>query len=296
MSSGTIRRGVTPATNAVAAIMLLITLSILVLGQFLVWRNARKTGQRGSGASVAGIDHGAVRLGRRAPLATVPPLDNVDSWRGPTASQAAGLTLEAARTIIDAVQAVGRELGVAMSCAVVDSGDQLVAFERMDAADLVGITLARDKAFTALVNRMPTRDLAPIVQPGTEFYGYESVAGWPNDRLRWRDAAGTQRGAGWRGRGQRRRRGPGSARGGRGRRSLRGLGPRIDARLEGAAGSGARPGSRARRIRWAWRVRARAAKPQATGTGSGSPASEARSAALSVRSQGRSRSGRPKWP
>ena len=64
-----------------------------------------------------------------------------------------------------------------MSCAVVDSGDQLIAFERMDAADLVGITLARDKAFTALVNRMPTRDLAPIVQPGTEFYGYASVAG-----------------------------------------------------------------------------------------------------------------------
>lgn len=51
----TIRRGVTPATNAVAAIMLLITLSILVIGQLLVWRNARKTGQRGSGASVAGM-------------------------------------------------------------------------------------------------------------------------------------------------------------------------------------------------------------------------------------------------
>lgn len=47
----------------------------------------------------------------------------------------------------------------------------------MDGADLIGITLARGKAFTALVNRMPTRDLAPIVQPGTEFYGYESVAG-----------------------------------------------------------------------------------------------------------------------
>jgi uncharacterized protein GlcG (DUF336 family) len=47
----------------------------------------------------------------------------------------------------------------------------------MDAADLVGITLALDKAFTALVNRMPTRDLAPIVQPGTEFYGYDSAAG-----------------------------------------------------------------------------------------------------------------------
>lgn len=64
-----------------------------------------------------------------------------------------------------------------MSCAVVDSGDQLVAFERMDGADLVGITLARDKAFTSLANRMPTADLAPIVQPGAEFYGYASVAG-----------------------------------------------------------------------------------------------------------------------
>lgn len=103
--------------------------------------------------------------------------DNVDSWRGPTASQAEGLTLAAARAIVAAVQAVARELGVAMSCAVVDSGDQLVAFERMDGADLVGITLARDKAFTALVNRMPTRDLAPIVQPGAEFYGYASIAG-----------------------------------------------------------------------------------------------------------------------
>jgi uncharacterized protein GlcG (DUF336 family) len=105
------------------------------------------------------------------------PIDNVDSWRGATASQASGLTLAAAKAMIAAVQDTARALGVAMSCAVVDSGDQLVAFERMDAADLVGITLARDKAFTALVNRMPTRDLAPLVQPGTEFYGYDSVAG-----------------------------------------------------------------------------------------------------------------------
>lgn len=105
------------------------------------------------------------------------PLDNVDTWRGPTASQAAGLTLAAARAVIEAAHAEARKLGVAMTCAVVDSGDQLVAFERMDGADLVGVTLAPDKAFTALVNRMPTRDLAPVVQPGTEFYGYDSIAG-----------------------------------------------------------------------------------------------------------------------
>ncbi|HET8786718.1 MAG TPA: ABC transporter permease [Candidatus Limnocylindrales bacterium] len=51
----TIRKGVTPATNAVAAVMLLITLTILVVGQFLVWRNARRSGQRGAQASVAGM-------------------------------------------------------------------------------------------------------------------------------------------------------------------------------------------------------------------------------------------------
>jgi uncharacterized protein GlcG (DUF336 family) len=105
------------------------------------------------------------------------PLELVDAARGPTASQASGLTLAAARAIIAAVQDQARAMGVPMTCAVVDSGDQLLAFERMDGADLVGIGLARDKAFSALVNRMPTGELAALVQPGTEFYGYDSLAG-----------------------------------------------------------------------------------------------------------------------
>jgi uncharacterized protein GlcG (DUF336 family) len=101
----------------------------------------------------------------------------VDAGRGPTASQAAGLTLAAARRVVSAVLAEGTALRVPLSVAVVDAGGQRVAFERMDGADLVSIGLARDKAFTALVNRMPTGDLGPMVQPGTEFYGYDSVAG-----------------------------------------------------------------------------------------------------------------------
>jgi uncharacterized protein GlcG (DUF336 family) len=104
-------------------------------------------------------------------------LDNVDAMRGPTASQASGMTLAAARRMIDAVESLARELRVALSVAVVDAGDQLVAFARMDGADLVSIELARNKAFSALMNRLPTRDLAPVVQPGTEFYGYDSLAG-----------------------------------------------------------------------------------------------------------------------
>ena len=104
-------------------------------------------------------------------------LDNVDAWRGPTASQAAGLTLAAARGMVAAVEEAARRMAVAMSVAVVDSGDLLVAFARMDGADLVTERLARDKAFSALMNRMPTRDLAAIVQPGAEFYGYDALAG-----------------------------------------------------------------------------------------------------------------------
>ena len=103
--------------------------------------------------------------------------DLADPTRGPTAAQAAGLTLAAARAAVAAALAEARRLGVAMSCAVIDAGDELVCFERMDGADLVSVRLARDKAWTALVNRMPTGALAPLVQPGSEFYGYDSVAG-----------------------------------------------------------------------------------------------------------------------
>jgi spermidine/putrescine transport system permease protein len=51
----TIRKGVTPATNAVAAIMLLITLTVLIVGQVLVGRNARRAGARGKDATVASM-------------------------------------------------------------------------------------------------------------------------------------------------------------------------------------------------------------------------------------------------
>ena len=108
------------------------------------------------------------------PIDRFPP-ELADPSRGPTASQAAGLTLRAATTLLKAAKAAAREASVAISVAVVDQGGQLVAFERMDGADLVTVGLAQDKAWTALMNRMPTRDLGPLVQPGADFYGYETV-------------------------------------------------------------------------------------------------------------------------
>ena len=44
---GQIKRGVTPATNAVAALMLLVTLGLLIGGQWLLTRNSRRRGGEG---------------------------------------------------------------------------------------------------------------------------------------------------------------------------------------------------------------------------------------------------------
>jgi spermidine/putrescine transport system permease protein len=52
---GQIRRGVTPATNAVAAIMLLVTLGILIVGQLLLTRSARRRGASSQVGGVAGM-------------------------------------------------------------------------------------------------------------------------------------------------------------------------------------------------------------------------------------------------
>jgi spermidine/putrescine transport system permease protein len=52
---GQIRRGVTPATNTVAALMLLVTLTVLLIGQWVLTRNARRAGGAGQVGGVAGI-------------------------------------------------------------------------------------------------------------------------------------------------------------------------------------------------------------------------------------------------
>ena len=48
---GQIRKGVTPATNAVAAIMLMVTLGILLIGQWMLSRQARRSGRPGGGVA-----------------------------------------------------------------------------------------------------------------------------------------------------------------------------------------------------------------------------------------------------
>jgi spermidine/putrescine transport system permease protein len=50
---GQVKRGVSPETNAVAAMMLLLTLTILIVGQLLLARSARRRGAGGAGTIVS---------------------------------------------------------------------------------------------------------------------------------------------------------------------------------------------------------------------------------------------------
>jgi spermidine/putrescine transport system permease protein len=52
---GQVKRGVSPETNAVAAMIFAFTIGTLLIGQFLLARHARRTGARGADASVAGM-------------------------------------------------------------------------------------------------------------------------------------------------------------------------------------------------------------------------------------------------
>jgi len=59
--------------------------------------------------------------------------------------------------------------------AVVDGGGNLVAFQRMDGAEIAGPVLARDKAYTAVAHRCGTHELTSQVSPGAALAGMNSA-------------------------------------------------------------------------------------------------------------------------
>jgi len=82
-----------------------------------------------------------------------------------------GVTLDRARHVIDSARRAAEAIGVDMNIAVVDDGNNLVAFERMDGAWLGSVDIAQGKAYTARAFNMSTRDLAPLCQPGEPLFG-----------------------------------------------------------------------------------------------------------------------------
>jgi uncharacterized protein GlcG (DUF336 family) len=87
---------------------------------------------------------------------------------------ASEVTLDAAQQVVEAAKAKAEEIGVPMDIAVVDAGNNLTAFARMDGAWLGSIDIAQNKAYTARAFDMSTKDLAPLCQPNQPLYGIEA--------------------------------------------------------------------------------------------------------------------------
>jgi uncharacterized protein GlcG (DUF336 family) len=85
-----------------------------------------------------------------------------------------GVTLRCAQNIVQAARVKAHQIGVPMNIAVVDEGNNLAAFARMDGAWLGSIDIAQNKAYTARAFDMETRELAPLAQPGGPLYGIEA--------------------------------------------------------------------------------------------------------------------------
>jgi uncharacterized protein GlcG (DUF336 family) len=81
------------------------------------------------------------------------------------------VNLETAQAVIDAARKQAQQIGVPMNVAVVDEGNNLVAFVRMDGAWLGSIDIAQGKAYTARAFDMGTDALAPMCQPGEPLFG-----------------------------------------------------------------------------------------------------------------------------
>jgi uncharacterized protein GlcG (DUF336 family) len=87
------------------------------------------------------------------------------------------ITLNDAKKIIGAAEKKAAAIGQPMNIAVADSGGNLLAHVRMDGAWLGSIDISIKKAFTSRAFDIATKDLAPLAQPGGDFFGIDASNG-----------------------------------------------------------------------------------------------------------------------
>lgn len=128
----------------------------------------------GAGAVAAMLAAGGVRAGEPAPAAAAAPanpLDVVPDKMPFNLPYGAPISAARAQAAIQAAAAEAAKRGWALDIAVVDSGANLVAFLRMDGAQLASIPIAEHKARASARFRRPTRAHEDAVQK----LGYEFV-------------------------------------------------------------------------------------------------------------------------
>ena len=87
------------------------------------------------------------------------------AWKAGTFSYGSGLTLETATKMLASAEQEAEKQGVPMSMAVVDAGGNLIIFRRMNHAMLGSIHIAMDKAYTAVLSKLPTGFPEPEANP-----------------------------------------------------------------------------------------------------------------------------------
>lgn len=85
------------------------------------------------------------------------------------------LSQDDARHLLDGARNEARAIGVPVCIAINDESGHLVAFERMDGAKIVSVTLAQDKASTAAITRKGTHEYNAACIPGNLVFGIHTA-------------------------------------------------------------------------------------------------------------------------
>ncbi len=99
-----------------------------------------------------------------APPAGPPDLNAIPDKMPFATPYGAPITLERAQSLVQAAVAEANKRGWAMNVAVVDPNGDLIAFGRMDGAQLASVSISQHKARVATRYRRPTRALEDGVQ------------------------------------------------------------------------------------------------------------------------------------
>ncbi len=97
------------------------------------------------------------------------PLDNVPDKMPNDFPYGAPISLDRAEAAINAAVAESRKRGWKLNVAVVDSGGNLVAFQRMDGAQLASIAISEHKARASATFRRETKALEAGIQGGNNY-------------------------------------------------------------------------------------------------------------------------------
>lgn len=87
------------------------------------------------------------------------------------------LSLADAQILVEGAARHAEEIGVPMCIAVTDESGNMIAFQRMDGAKILSVSLAADKAFTAAISRHPTHVYNAKCVPGSLLFGIHTSAG-----------------------------------------------------------------------------------------------------------------------